>query len=276
MELTGTRIIAADVDTTWRALNDPAMLKACIPGAESVEAIGVDEYRVAMSSRIGPVNARFTGKLRLSDVVAPTSCRLEFEGQGGAAGFAKGHANVVLAADGTSTRMQYDAHAQIGGKLAQIGSRLVDGAARKIADDFFARFEAELGGSTGAPAAADLEQADVAAESASGRPAMSTVAAASAEPVSAASSASALASMNAGVSIEGDSDAASDSASGSATARPLAPANTRTVAPADEAAHALSSSSRETRARAPGATRMLWVGIAIVAALAIYWLTRPA
>ena len=146
MEMNGSRTVPADIDTTWRALNDPEVLKACIPGCELVERVSDNEYRLTMTARVGPVSARFTGRIVLADIVAPTSYTLSFEGQGGAAGFAKGEARVTLSANEPGTRIDYQVKAQIGGKLAQIGSRLVDGAAAKVADDFFARFADRLGG----------------------------------------------------------------------------------------------------------------------------------
>jgi len=155
MEMNGSRTVPADVDTTWRALNDPEALKACIPGCESVERVSDNEYRLTMTARVGPVSARFTGRIVLADIVAPTSYTLSFEGQGGAAGFAKGEARVTLSANEPGTRIDYQVKSQVGGKLAQIGSRLVDGAAAKVADDFFARFVDRLGG---APAGAESTQ----------------------------------------------------------------------------------------------------------------------
>jgi len=155
MEMNGSRTVPADVDTTWRALNDPEALKACIPGCESVERVSDNEYRLTMTARVGPVSARFAGRIVLADIVAPTSYTLSFEGQGGAAGFAKGEARVTLSANEPGTRIDYQVKSQVGGKLAQIGSRLVDGAAAKVADDFFARFADRLGG---APAGAESTQ----------------------------------------------------------------------------------------------------------------------
>jgi carbon monoxide dehydrogenase subunit G len=146
MEMSGSRTVPADIETTWRALNDPEVLKACIAGCESVERVSDNQYRLTMTARVGPVSARFTGRIVLADIVAPTSYTLSFEGQGGAAGFAKGEARVTLADNNPGTRIDYQAKAQVGGKLAQIGSRLVDGAAAKVADDFFARFADRLGG----------------------------------------------------------------------------------------------------------------------------------
>jgi carbon monoxide dehydrogenase subunit G len=153
MQMNGSRTVPADIDTTWRALNDPEVLKACIPGCESVERVSDNEYRLTMTARVGPVSARFTGRIVLADIVAPTSYTLSFEGQGGAAGFAKGESRVTLSANDPGTRIDYQVKSQVGGKLAQIGSRLVDGAAAKVADDFFARFVDRLGG----PAAVDAD-----------------------------------------------------------------------------------------------------------------------
>jgi carbon monoxide dehydrogenase subunit G len=155
MEMNSSRTVPADIETTWRALNDPEVLKACIAGCESVERVSDNEYKVIMTARVGPVSARFSGRIIMSDIVAPTSYTLSFEGQGGAAGFAKGQTRVALAANNPGTRIDYQATAQVGGKLAQIGSRLVDGAAAKVADDFFARFVERLGGTTPGAAAAD-------------------------------------------------------------------------------------------------------------------------
>src|SRR5512132_1612402 len=141
MELSNTRIVPAPPATVWTALNDPAVLKECLPGCEVLERTGVDTFRVVMAARVGPVAARFNGTMTMADVAAPTAYTLQFEGQGGAAGFARGEARVSLAPEGERhTALTYAAKAQVGGKLAQIGSRLVDGAAAKLTDDFFARF----------------------------------------------------------------------------------------------------------------------------------------
>lgn len=141
MELSNTRIVPAPPVAVWEALNDPAVLKACIPGCESFERTGDNAYALVMSARIGPVAARFNGKMTMSDVDAPNAYTLNFEGQGGAAGFARGEARVSLAPEGEQhTALTYTAKAQVGGKLAQVGSRLIDGVAAKMSDDFFARF----------------------------------------------------------------------------------------------------------------------------------------
>ena len=145
MEMTGEERIPASQADTWAALNDPEMLKACVPGCESIERTADNEYQVLMVARIGPVSAKFKGRLVLSDLKPPDSYAIAFEGQGGAAGFGKGSARVQLAADGDGTRLSYQVKANVGGKLAQIGSRLVDGAAKKIAQEFFAAFNEKVG-----------------------------------------------------------------------------------------------------------------------------------
>lgn len=154
MEMSSTRSVPASVETTWRALNDPQFLQGCVPGCELIEPAGVNEYKVMMAAKIGPVSARFTGRMQLSDLVVPTSYTITFEGQGGAAGFAKGRAHVKLAPEPAgSTAMSYQVDAQVGGKLAQIGARLIDGAARKVADDFFAAFVEKIRQEQGVEAA---------------------------------------------------------------------------------------------------------------------------
>ena len=145
MEMSGEQLIPATQDQTWAALNDPEILKACVPGCESIEPAGENVYQVLMVARVGPVSAKFKGKLTLSDIVPPQSYSISFEGQGGAAGFAKGGANVRLAAENDQTKLSYDVKANVGGKLAQIGSRLVDAAAKKVADDFFRNFNQKMG-----------------------------------------------------------------------------------------------------------------------------------
>ena len=145
MELSNTRTVPLPRAVVWNALNDPAVLKDCLPGCESLEADGEHAWRVVMAARVGPVSARFNGRMSMADIREPESYTLQFDGQGGAAGFARGDARVTLKplAD-DQTEMSYVAKAQIGGKLAQIGSRLIDGAAAKLADDFFARFSEHL------------------------------------------------------------------------------------------------------------------------------------
>jgi carbon monoxide dehydrogenase subunit G len=153
MELSNTRVLPIPRAAVWAALNDPAVLKDCLPGCEVLEPAGDHAWRVVMAARVGPVSARFNGRMTMVDIVEPEAYTLQFDGQGGAAGFARGEARVTLKPqDDGHTAMSYVAQAQVGGKLAQIGSRLVDGAAAKLADDFFARFVTRA--TAGAPAIA--------------------------------------------------------------------------------------------------------------------------
>ena len=145
MELTGSRTIPASPGAVWEALNDPEVLRECIPGCESLTRESDALWRSVVAAKVGPVSARFNGTVELADVVPPSSYTLRFKGQGGAAGFANGDAEVRLApSDGGHTRLDYVARAQVGGKLAQIGSRLVDGAAASLAEQFFERFAARF------------------------------------------------------------------------------------------------------------------------------------
>lgn len=145
MELLGEQTLELPRERVWQALNDPAMLQRCIPGCDLFEAEADNQFKVGMTAAVGPVKARFSGTLTLSDIVAPTSYALAFEGAGGVAGFGKGNARVTLVdVEGDSTRLDYAVNAQVGGKLAQIGSRLIDGVARKMADEFFTRFAKAL------------------------------------------------------------------------------------------------------------------------------------
>ncbi|HVY04966.1 MAG TPA: carbon monoxide dehydrogenase subunit G [Burkholderiales bacterium] len=140
MEMSGEQRIPLSQQRVWEALNDPETLKACIPGCESIEKVSDTEYKVAMTAAVGPVKAKFNGKLTLADLNPPNSYSLAFEGSGGAAGFGKGGAQVSLAPEAGGTVLSYKVNASVGGKLAQIGSRLIDGVAKKMSDDFFARF----------------------------------------------------------------------------------------------------------------------------------------
>ncbi|HEY3634738.1 MAG TPA: carbon monoxide dehydrogenase subunit G [Caldimonas sp.] len=145
MELTGERTIPATVDETWAALNDPETLKACVAGCESLEKVADDAFVAVVALKIGPVSARFKGNLKLTNVEPPTRYTINFDGQGGVAGFGRGSADVALTRlDAASTRLAYTARATVGGKMAQIGSRLIDATATKITDDFFRAFEAQL------------------------------------------------------------------------------------------------------------------------------------
>lgn len=147
MEMNQTQRLPVPQQVAWEALNDTALLKQCIPGCESIEPDGENAYLLALTAAVGPVKARFKGRMALQDIQAPDSYTIQFDGQGGAAGFGKGSARVSLAPEGDETLLTYVVQAQVGGKIAQIGSRLVDAAARKMADAFFQRFtEAVSGG----------------------------------------------------------------------------------------------------------------------------------
>ncbi|MDH3411470.1 MAG: carbon monoxide dehydrogenase subunit G [Gammaproteobacteria bacterium] len=140
MEMKGEQLIPLSQDATWAALNDPAILKDCIPGCESIEQVADDEYEILMMAKVGPVSAKFKGRMTLRDVEPPRAYTLVFEGQGGVAGFAKGEATVALSPQDAGTKLDYTAKAMIGGKLAQVGARLIDGVAKKIAGQFFEAF----------------------------------------------------------------------------------------------------------------------------------------
>jgi carbon monoxide dehydrogenase subunit G len=144
MDMTNSVTLPSAQARVWEALNDPAILKQCINGCESIEKTGENEYNVAMTVAIGPVKAKFKGNLRLTDIDPPNAYTLQFDGQGGVAGFGKGSAKVTLTPEDTGTRLAYMVNAQIGGKIAQLGSRLIDGVSRKMADDFFEAFSAVI------------------------------------------------------------------------------------------------------------------------------------
>lgn len=144
MEITGSQMLVASRQKVWDALNDPDVLKQCLPGCESVEKINAQQYTVIMSAAIGPLRARFNGTLRMTDATPPSACTMVFEGQGGPVGFGKGSSSVELTETSEGTQLSYTASAQVGGKLAQVGSRLIDSVARKMADDFFKAFKKQL------------------------------------------------------------------------------------------------------------------------------------
>jgi carbon monoxide dehydrogenase subunit G len=152
MELNGERTIPASVDKTWAALNDPEVLKACIAGCETLERTAEDKMTAVVALKVGPVSARFKGNIAMTNIDAPNGYTINFDGQGGVAGFGKGSADVALSPEGEATRLTYTARATVGGKMAQIGARLIDAAAGKITEDFFKAFEAHLQ-SAGAPPA---------------------------------------------------------------------------------------------------------------------------
>ncbi len=142
MDMSGEERIAAPRDVVWAALNDPDILRQCIPGCQSLEMTSPTELSASVKLKIGPVSASFSGNVTLSNINAPESYTITGEGKGGIAGFAKGGADVVLKEDGAETILSYEAKAEIGGKLAQLGSRLVGSSAKKLAQQFFADFSA--------------------------------------------------------------------------------------------------------------------------------------
>ncbi|HEY2020113.1 carbon monoxide dehydrogenase subunit G [Paraburkholderia sp.] len=207
MELTGEQILPLPRERVWAALNDPDILKASVPGCESFERIDDTQFQMVMAASVGPIKARFKGKMVLTDLQPPQSYSMTFEGSGGAAGFGKGGAHVDLLTDvAGGTRLVYRSHAQVGGRLAQVGARLIDGVARKMAEDFFGRFRAAVVGpqqpaAGGAePAAADTSGVLHTAEAAN--TAHPAAGAATVQPVAnlghAASAATAAAATNAG------------------------------------------------------------------------------
>ena len=145
MEIKGEYKIAAPRDKVFAALNDQEILKACIPGCESLEMLSPTEMTAKVRLRIGPVTAAFSGKVTLSDIDAPNGYKISGEGKGGVAGFAKGGAVVTLTEDGGATLLKYDVDAQVGGKIAQVGARLITGTAKKLADQFFGKFAESVG-----------------------------------------------------------------------------------------------------------------------------------
>ena len=140
MEMTGQQVVPLPQAQTWESLNDTAILKECIPGCETLDLVAENQYKLTIKSKIGPVSARFTGIMTLQDVEIPRAYTMVFEGQGGVAGFAKGQAAVALSPEGEGTLLIYSVKAMVGGKIAQLGARLIDGVARKLADDFFKCF----------------------------------------------------------------------------------------------------------------------------------------
>ena len=144
MDMTGERRISAPRQKVWEGLNDPEILKQAIPGCQEIEKISDTEFTAKVRAKVGPVSANFAGKVTLSDLDPPAGYTISGEGTGGVAGFAKGGAKVRLDEEGGETVLRYEVQAQVGGKLAQIGSRLIDGTARKMADDFFNRFAAAV------------------------------------------------------------------------------------------------------------------------------------
>ncbi len=145
MDMTGERLIAAPRQVVWDALNDPVTLKASIPGCETLEKTAENQMKATAAIKLGPISARFNGAVTLSDIDAPNSYTISGEGQGGVAGFAKGGARVFLTDATGGTLLKYEVNAQVGGKLAQLGARLIDATAKQMAEQFFTKFSSEVG-----------------------------------------------------------------------------------------------------------------------------------
>lgn len=169
MDMSGEYTIPAPREKVWEALNDPEVLKQCIDGCQSLEQTSDTEFQAKVTAKVGPVKATFNGKVNLSDIDPPNGYTISGEGQGGVAGFAKGGAQVKLSGEGNETVLTYEANAEVGGKLASVGSRLVLGVAKKTADDFFSKFSDIVGGGEEAAEApaAPVEAAAAAPEPAS-------------------------------------------------------------------------------------------------------------
>lgn len=156
MDVDGEERIAAPREVVWQALNDPEILRQCVPGCQSLEKLSPTELVTTVRIKIGPVAASFNGEITLSNINAPESYTISGEGKGGIAGFGKGAADVVLLEDGAETILRYQAKAQVGGKLAQMGSRLIDSTSRKLAQQFFADFNAAVTGNKDVPPSAPI------------------------------------------------------------------------------------------------------------------------
>ncbi|SDZ74823.1 CoxG family protein [Rubrimonas cliftonensis] len=167
MKLEGSQIIAADRATVWAALNDPETLRACIPGCQSLEKTSDTSFEAVVKQKVGPVSATFNGAIELTNMNPPEGYTISGEGKGGAAGFAKGGADVALREVSEGTELTYSAEAKVGGKIAQLGARLIDGFAKKMADQFFTNFKDQVEGAGGAEAPAEGE-AGAPAEAAAG------------------------------------------------------------------------------------------------------------
>jgi carbon monoxide dehydrogenase subunit G len=166
MELNGDILISAPREQVWQGLMDPEVLKHCIPGCEAMEATSPTERTAHVVVKIGPVRARFVGHVKMEDTVPNQSCLLRFEGSGGAAGMAKGHSNVALSDEADGTRLRYTVNASIGGKLGQVGGRMIDAAAKQMADQFFKAFNQQM--NPPAPGSSQTEAAVVKAPTANG------------------------------------------------------------------------------------------------------------
>jgi hypothetical protein len=265
MEMQGQRRLPLPQAIVWAALNDPEMLKVCVPGCEKFEVEGEGTYTVVTALKIGPVSARFTGKVKLSDVQAPQSYTLGFEGQGGVAGFGKGTSAVRLEPVEGGCDLHYTVNATVGGKIAQLGQRLIDGVARSLADDFFKRFEAELLRRNPPPAEAEAIAAEPApVPSSDGGPAGGAADASSSAPGQSIDTAAGSAP---GQSI--------DTAAGSAPAQPVGAATGSALPHSAPVPPAPSRASDETsQAPSGSSSARFWIAGAVAAAIVIWLIVR--
>jgi carbon monoxide dehydrogenase subunit G len=260
MEMQGQRRLPVAQPLVWAALNDPEVLKACVPGCERFEVDAEGSYSVVTALKIGPVSARFNGKVRLSDVLPPDSYTLGFEGQGGVAGFGKGTSAVrLVTVDGGASELHYTVSASVGGKIAQLGQRLIDGVARSLADDFFKRFEAEL-----------LRRYPVAAAELS-EPALASAD----QPADGVGPSVAESSTGGRAGAESPADG---SAMPEADVRPTVDASSATAAPTPSTAGSLPSDPAQSE-RAPEGSggvspAMLWIAGGAVVALVVWLFAR--
>ncbi len=286
MELNGTRIIPATVEQTWAALNNPEVLKRCINGCESLERMGEDGLQAVVALKVGPVSARFKGSVKLLNVQAPNSYTLQFDGQGGVAGFGKGSADVSLlpapeAAPG-HTQLSYAARATVGGKMAQVGSRLVDAAAGKITEDFFTAFEAVLREMHATPA----EEAAPAATAATAAPAVTAAPAALAPPtppavpdVPAGPAQVVVSPFERAVALASPTHAAAAAEAAAMVAAVTVPVPAAAPAPAPVSAPVSASAAAPaavipTEPAPASGNGLKWAAVAVLAALVLYFVLR--
>lgn len=259
MDMKGEERISAPREVVWEALNDPDVLKACIPGCQTLEKTSDTSFSATVQAKVGPVKAKFAGEVSLTDIDPPKGYKISGEGKGGAAGFAKGGAVVKLEEDGNETVLSYEVDANVGGKLAQIGSRLIDSTAKKMAGEFFSKFNEEVMARAGGAPAATAEAAPAAAPA----PAPAEEAAAAApveEPVAAAPV------------TEAAPSAPVEAPAPEPAAKPEeAPASASDTDVTAAAAKAATEAVNEATAKRKGLSPVIWVVAVIVAAgLLIY------
>lgn len=268
MEMTGEYRIPAPREKVWEALNDPEVLAKCIPGCQELNKESDTELSAKVKSKVGPVSATFSGKVTLSDIDPPNGYRIFGEGTGGVAGFAKGGADIKLADEGDETVLTYNATAQVGGKLAQIGSRLIDSTAKKMANEFFSKFAEEVGGAgatveaivpastEGAPAAAEPAPAAAAPSGGDGaaRPAPSP------EPAAATTAATPDPGPSEGTTPPAGTERRPE---GSTTSTASA------EEPAPQPASGATTGAAEPAAKSGGLSPAVWVGGLIVAVVVV-------